>query len=388
MRKWLFLLAAVLLLGISVYAFVGTGKTELSVRTTKEENRVRKDFVDSDGNVTLSPEKKYATLIRTYEGKNPVLDEYLDEEGKPAVLPDGYSQVRREYEADGEHSVITFLDASGNVTETVYGYTSIHRVNSENERVDMYYRGDTQVTGKEGAYGVRRVYSDGVLIRLEYLNRDGGLMNGEKGYARIEISHSASGERRLLYDENGEAVTGRRQQYGVEYEDGEKYYLDEKGEKTFRPDLFLYSHPVVVMLIGAVLMIAAAFLKGKLRFLFLGAYLLFVFYMTFGTRNSGDDRICMDIFWSYRQFFSDPEARRQILCNIWLFVPLGAFFSRWKKPWWLLPVLLSVMIEAVQYLTGRGFCDIDDVVSNSLGTLVGLLVGLALQKFNGHEGPE
>ena len=62
----------------------------------------------------------------------------------------------------------------------------------------------------------------------------------------------------------------------------------------------------------------------------------------------------------------------QNINNILAFIPFGVLFpgKRWK---WLLliAVLFSAGIEAVQYAFNLGWCEIDDVICNALGALIG-----------------
>lgn len=64
--------------------------------------------------------------------------------------------------------------------------------------------------------------------------------------------------------------------------------------------------------------------------------------------------------------------------NIFLFLPFGFLFPVWlpkKKTAWTIPVgfLCSVAIEYCQLRTGRGFCQLDDVIMNTLGAGIGFL---------------
>ena len=64
--------------------------------------------------------------------------------------------------------------------------------------------------------------------------------------------------------------------------------------------------------------------------------------------------------------------------NIFLFIPLGTILSRLRPKWntALILVLVSVGIELLQLITARGLLETDDVISNSIGGLIGLTVGL------------
>lgn len=72
-----------------------------------------------------------------------------------------------------------------------------------------------------------------------------------------------------------------------------------------------------------------------------------------------------------------------VVGNVLLFVPLGCFgllCTRWRL---LVVVLsggaLSLAIEATQYLAHR-VADVDDVILNATGTVLGAMVGLGLQR--------
>lgn len=67
-----------------------------------------------------------------------------------------------------------------------------------------------------------------------------------------------------------------------------------------------------------------------------------------------------------------------VIENIFLFLPFGFLFPVLlpkKKTAWTIPVgfLCSVAIEYCQLRTGRGFCQLDDVIMNTLGAVIGFL---------------
>ena len=75
-----------------------------------------------------------------------------------------------------------------------------------------------------------------------------------------------------------------------------------------------------------------------------------------------------------------------LLGNIFLFLPfpllLKRTFSKLQKEFILLiPILFSVFIELTQYLTGLGFADVDDVIMNLLGTIIGFALLLVTKRF-------
>ena len=73
------------------------------------------------------------------------------------------------------------------------------------------------------------------------------------------------------------------------------------------------------------------------------------------------------------------RAHSFVIENILLFIPFGILFPVWLpkgKRGYTVPAgcLCSIFIEYLQLRTGRGFCQLDDVVMNSLGTLVGFIL--------------
>ena len=46
----------------------------------------------------------------------------------------------------------------------------------------------------------------------------------------------------------------------------------------------------------------------------------------------------------------------------------------------VLGFMCSVAIESIQFYTGYGFCQLDDVVMNTLGTIIGYLLYAGLYK--------
>ena len=66
----------------------------------------------------------------------------------------------------------------------------------------------------------------------------------------------------------------------------------------------------------------------------------------------------------------------EILNNIGLFTPFGAIvyrlYPRWRVA--LVSVVISVTVEAVQYLLSVGLCELDDVISNGLDGIAGVIV--------------
>ena len=117
-------------------------------------------------------------------------------------------------------------------------------------------------------------------------------------------------------------------------------------------------------------------------------YLAVVGWVTLGPQpiNTGNG------YWLWRalRFFSSHESTRwltyqrvEFLSNVAMFVPIGIFFVLLfgRRLWFLgviSGVLLTLTIEfAQQFIPGR-VSDVRDLLANSLGAIVGVLVALVL----------
>lgn len=75
----------------------------------------------------------------------------------------------------------------------------------------------------------------------------------------------------------------------------------------------------------------------------------------------------------------------EIILNVLIFVPLGIYagilFKRWtfgKKLF--LFFLISLMIEGFQFVFGVGASDVTDIIDNTLGGLIGLMIYKGIEK--------
>lgn len=123
----------------------------------------------------------------------------------------------------------------------------------------------------------------------------------------------------------------------------------------------------------------------------LTGYLILYTYLTLSYRSpSTQPKLNLNLFWSYRAAFRidnstfrirRPYLARQILLNILVMIPAGLLlplaYRRQHHPY-LLTLLtgfaLSVLIEALQYFMRLGLCELDDILNNTLGCLIGILL--------------
>ena len=72
-------------------------------------------------------------------------------------------------------------------------------------------------------------------------------------------------------------------------------------------------------------------------------------------------------------------ALLNLLANLFIFVPCGVYITLfrkgkgiWKNVLWVF--VISMVVEIVQFITKFGIGDIDDVILNSIGGLIGVLI--------------
>lgn len=127
------------------------------------------------------------------------------------------------------------------------------------------------------------------------------------------------------------------------------------------------------------------------------AYCLFILCYTVLCREKGYmHKADLRFMWAYREMLTGhPEWKEDVfqnIANILFFVPFGALFPKVKSGsqstkslnrWQLVlivGVLFSIFIEITQYITCRGLCELDDVVCNGLGALIGYWLYISIKK--------
>lgn len=105
-----------------------------------------------------------------------------------------------------------------------------------------------------------------------------------------------------------------------------------------------------------------------------------IFYMTVYTRGESTSEAILIPFQSFREAKIQPELYRSMLMNVFLFVPIGMslpfVLGKGKLPGFLTVVgalAFSAGIEYLQYRYGLGWCEVDDIIMNTLGAAVGCL---------------
>lgn len=183
-----------------------------------------------------------------------------------------------------------------------------------------------------------------------------------------------------------------RGQFGTKTVDGKAKGLDKNG--NIKVDIFtlMSDYPFVVVILALIMCVIALLLPGKAKYFMLAAVVLIIVYMTLIRRTSDKARANLELFYSYRKFFESYTMRVEILHNMWLFVPFGAvLYMLYRKRLVVIgPVLLSAIIELIQLVFHLGMFEFDDIVSNGLGGVIGVLIGYCLvlltQRTQGAQG--
>lgn len=111
-------------------------------------------------------------------------------------------------------------------------------------------------------------------------------------------------------------------------------------------------------------------------------YLFLLIKILFLSRISHLDHRSINIipFYSIMSYISTSSdfAFGNVVGNIIIFVPLGTYFLLFRKDKRVLSnliiiVIVSLMVEITQGFFGIGASDIDDIILNSFGGLIGIL---------------
>ena len=118
---------------------------------------------------------------------------------------------------------------------------------------------------------------------------------------------------------------------------------------------------------------------GKKKYLF-AAYTIFIVWYTLLIREPRSlERVFKpELFWAIREWIVDPTVVNkaeaiQYVQNILFFIPYGLLFPRkdnWKRVL-VTALVLSISIELSQYIFNLGWCEVDDLISNTLGAMIG-----------------
>lgn len=138
---------------------------------------------------------------------------------------------------------------------------------------------------------------------------------------------------------------------------------------------------VLVSCLGAVLMMVHWGVRKGTRYLsglLLFEYVFFLCFMTVFIRTFNDNqKHDFRPFWSYAAIQDGGKhLLPEIIMNVVVFVPLGFLLGCAFKnmTWWKVMIIgmcVSGAVEALQFVYKRGFAEVDDVIHNTLGCMIG-----------------
>ena len=88
--------------------------------------------------------------------------------------------------------------------------------------------------------------------------------------------------------------------------------------------------------------------------------------------------------WLQGDLLLGSWVKTMLVGNVLMFVPMGIFlpltFPRLsRQKLWLSAIIVPIIIEIIQPIVGRSF-DIDDLICNSIGILIGYLAAHFMKK--------
>jgi glycopeptide antibiotics resistance protein len=131
-------------------------------------------------------------------------------------------------------------------------------------------------------------------------------------------------------------------------------------------------------------LVVAVLISGRKNGIRYGAGFLLAEYVAlqlhftvFIRRELEGSRCILTPFWSYKAINNGVDVLMQeIAMNVAVMIPVGFLMGVCLKraTWWKVALAgggISLMVEILQLLLRRGFCETDDVIHNTLGSLAG-----------------
>ena len=379
-------------------------------------NVIVEEYFDEHGNPSKKPGDYYA-LKKEYNDKNQnIITSYLDDTGNLTTYSQGYSIIKYTYDDYGHIEYESYYDKENHPVLNTGGYHGVYRIYDDNGRdyklsyygldyepvlitanissrintytqtgfieETMYYdtKGNPSLLNKT-YYGKRNIYDEyNRIIEEISLDEKGNPYMNIKEYSIKKITYYSNNsiKSETYYDLDYNPVSLSKGQYGTYYTNDRKtIYLDKNHHQIFILSDFIQQNIILVPIVLLLLIFIMVVLPKNLRIVLVCLYIGFILYITLFIRESNHIKSNMELFWSYKQFFSNSELRKEILLNIVLFIPLGYMipFIHKDKKWFVFPILLSLCIEIIQYVFGLGCFEFDDMISNGLGSIIGYFMG-------------
>lgn len=140
-----------------------------------------------------------------------------------------------------------------------------------------------------------------------------------------------------------------------------------------------FMHPMLRLTVGsgivaALIALVMPLIPHKYRKAVLAPCVIAMLYLTLWRGGSDVRQINLIPLWSYRKWHA-ADVRWQIYMNVFLFIPYGAILKSLnvKHPV-IIAAVTSLMIELIQYLFCLGLCEADDLINNTVGSILGCLM--------------
>lgn len=392
--------------------------------STKQDNTVLEEYFDAEGNPSKQSNGAYSVLREYDKQGREYKITYLGDNGLPTMTLFGYSYLLRafdekgrtkkelfydingeptrtpyfaygnvmDYDESGRNIRTTFIDQLGNPIKSGLGYAIIHRnyyeagSNTGRIREEFYYdENEMPISLSLGEFGVHKEYDEyGRCYKVTYLDENGEPIVNSIGYTTVKRSFHEDDTiyTELFYDLNDKPVKLSEGQYGFIRRDGKISYSDKKGNVIFNLKNFLLHNHLFVPVFLMIILIISIKSNHTVNYVLLLLYCCFLVYMTLLFREGSTLNRKVSLFDSYNQMFSDKEYYYDVSNNILLFIPLSFILFQLypDKKHLAIPAIASIMIELLQYATGRGVCAIDDLISNGLGAIIGFYIGKATEE--------
>ena len=120
----------------------------------------------------------------------------------------------------------------------------------------------------------------------------------------------------------------------------------------------------------------------RVRLILVVLFVLFILAKTVLFRTPCPEPVFKGLFWEVRR-----GSWGDICLNILLFIPLGFLIG--GKKGLIAGFLLSCGVEIIQYFGRLGYCEIDDLLNNTIGAGIGVLLnsifGVLVKRFKTKE---
>lgn len=156
----------------------------------------------------------------------------------------------------------------------------------------------------------------------------------------------------------------------------------------------------LILLFGGILVVVWLYKAGRIgrhsrnTAILWWVYTLFLLYITVIGRYSFEDwRSQLAPFESYRSYFSTGNVSelRAIILNVVIFISFGALTADLFKEKRTVPTALiagfvfTIIIEITQFITHTGTFETDDIIHNTIGAALGVLIWKLIHIFLNHK---